>query len=197
MINLYKTGTWNDAENDAQYADGSLCQYDPEPCEQGWVFSEHNNLCYKLVNVHTNWGDAINTCKAAIANPSANLASIPDQRTNSFLARLTYRVISWIGASNNSDGDWAWSDESQWNYTNWGPEEPSTGNNVVINWPGFNSGMWKSVFTEDHLAPALCQYDLNVETTATTTLPPTCAPSTTTTTSTCACPTAHTTGIYK
>ena len=24
MINLYKTGTWNDAENDAQYADGSL-----------------------------------------------------------------------------------------------------------------------------------------------------------------------------
>ena len=119
--------------------------------------------------------------------------------TNDFLARLTNRVSLWIGASKNSDGDWAWSDGSGWNYTNWGSTgETGAGNHAVINWPGYFLGHWKSQTSNDYLAPALCQYDLREETTtattpsppATTTCPPpvTCSAQSTTT-----CPATPTT----
>ena len=183
MFNLYGHGTWSNDADDATHAEGSLCQYDPEPCALDWSFAEHNNLCYKVVNIQTNGGEAVNTCKDAIANPSANLASIPDQMTNDFLARLTNRVSSWIGASKNSDGDWAWSDGSEWNYTNWDSAgETGAGNHAVINWPGYFLGQWKSQKSNDYLAPALCQYDLREETTIATTPSP---PVTCSTTITC------------
>ena len=191
MVNLYSHGQWNNDDDDASHAEGALCQYDPEPCALDWSFAEHNNLCYKVVNIQTNGGEAVNTCKEAIANPSANLASIPDQMTNGFLARLTNRKSSWIGASKNSDGDWAWSDGSGWNYTNWGSGEPSSGNATLFNWPGSFLGKWKTQMSNDYLAPVLCQYDLREKTTTTCTATPattcsTCSatptPTTTTTT---------------
>ena len=171
MFNLYTHGTWSNQKN-AKYAEGSLCQYDPEPCAPDWSFSENTNLCYKFVNILTNWNDAINTCKSSIENPSANLASIPDKSTNDFLARLATTVSSWIGASKNSDGDWAWSDGSGWNYTNWGSGEPSSGNATLFNWPGSFLGKWKTQMSNDYLAPVLCQYDLREKTTTTCTATP-------------------------
>ena len=201
MFNLYGHGTWSNDADDATHAEGSLCQYDPEPCALDWSFAEHNNLCYKVVNIQTNGGQAVNTCKDAIANPSANLASIPDHMTNDFLARLTNRLTSWIGASKNS-GDWAWSDGSGWNYTNWGSAgETGAGNHAVINWSGYFLGQWKSQTSNDYLAPALCQYDLKEETITTATPSPpattTCPPPVTTTTTTCpATPTTTCSTIY-
>ena len=88
MFNYWgNKGVWNDATN--REKQGSLCQYDPMPCEIGWRYSEHNNFCYKLVKVKTNWTEAIRTCRKATTNPSANLASIPDFQTNCFLAKIT------------------------------------------------------------------------------------------------------------
>ena len=162
MFNFPTPGNWSNEKNDASYVQGSLCQYEPEPCEEGWAFSEHTNLCYKLVNIKTIRSDAVKTCQEAILNPSANLASIQDDLTNSFLARLNYKISSWIGASKGSEGDWVWSDGSHWNYTNWGTDdEPSNGDQIVFNWPGLSSGQWTNVptVTVGHLAPALCQYD--------------------------------------
>ena len=172
LMNLYDEGTWSNEFNDAAYAQGSLCQYDPEPCAPDWSFSENTNLCYKFVNILTNWNDAINTCKSSIENPSAKLASIPDKSTNDFLSRLATTVSSWIGASKNSDGDWAWSDGSGWNYTNWGSGEPSSGNATLFNWPGSFLGKWKTQMSNDYLAPVLCQYDLREKTTTTCTATP-------------------------
>ena len=160
MFNFPVVGDWSNVKKDESYVQGSLCQYNPEPCESGWAFSEQTNLCYKLVNVKTIRADAIKTCKEATLNPSANLASIPDQDTNFFLARLNYKISAWIGASKSSEGDWVWSDGRQWNYTNWGTDgEPSIGDQIVFNWPGLSSGQWTNVLTVGHLAPALCQYD--------------------------------------
>ena len=44
MFNLHAHGTWSNQKN-AKYAEGSLCQYDPEPCAPDWSFSENTNLC--------------------------------------------------------------------------------------------------------------------------------------------------------
>lgn len=160
LVNHPIVGEWSNVINNVSYIQGSLCQYDPEPCESGWAFSEHTNLCYKLVNTKTIQPDAIKTCQEAISNPSANLASIPDRDTNLFLARLNFKISSWIGASKSSEGDWVWSDGRQWNYTNWATDdEPSNGDQIVFNWPGLSSGQWTNVPIVDHLLPALCQYD--------------------------------------
>lgn len=168
-------GAWYAVKNTVKQ--GSLCQYNPRPCEAGWQYSEFNGMCYQLIKVKTNWTEAIRTCKSATTNPSANLASISDQQTNGFLTKLAKTVSSWIGASRNSDGDWTWTDGTQWNYTNWGKGEPNNFANsedyVLFNWPGIASGMWNDHNSDaDNIASALCQYKLvrdNITTTTTTT----------------------------
>ena len=180
IFNYRREGIWKSELN--SHKQGSLCQYDPRPCQTGWRYSEFNGQCYQLVRVKTNWTEAIKTCKSATTNPSANLASIHDYQTNYCLAMLTKRVSSWIGASRNPDGDWTWSDGTEWGYTNWGKGEPNNFANsedyVLFNWPGIASGMWNDHNSDaDNIASALCQYKLVSDDITTTT-------STTTTTTT-------------
>ena len=175
MMNHFQHSSWSNEENSALYAYGTLCQYDPEPCDSGWKFSEHTNLCYKFIEVKTSWDNALISCKEAIDNPTANLASIPDLSTNAFLARLTNSDTSyWIGGFKSSGGDWAWSDGTEWNFDNWGPEEPSSGD--AESHTIFARGIWSSVVTVDQLFSPLCQYDINegkTTTTSATTVTPT------------------------
>ena len=187
MFNYWShIGAWNTATNNE--IQGSLCQYNPRPCEAGWKYSEHNGLCYQLVRVKTNWTESIMTCKSATQNPSANLASISDYETNHFLAKLTKRVSSWIGAYKTSDGIWKWSDGSEWGYTNWGIGEPNNPENsqdyALFNGPGLTSGKWKNHKSEDDfIIPALCQYKIIVDTISTTPSPTTLTATIKTTTS--------------
>ncbi len=191
------TAYWSDAENEPddgpECPEGFLCQYDPNPCHQGWTYFMHTNLCYNLVQVQSNFNEALEACHDSISNPSTNLVSIHDKITNDFIAKLTDRETSWIGASRNSDGDWAWSDGSVWGFNNIDNENDGLEDYMVINWPGLSSGKWMSVFTDSHLAPALCQYDprQTADTPQPTTLPAsTCSPITT---SECSCTTTTTT----
>ena len=165
MFNFWgHDGMWNSAENNA--FQGSLCHYDPKPCEPGWTYSEHTDLCYKQVLAKTKWKDSMHVCKSESSTPSANLASIPDQLTNNFLSVLTKGESSWTGASRTPNGNWTWSDNREWTgFTNWGPGEPiineqTTEIYMLLNWPGFNPAKWKGM-NEDHKAYVLCQYDLS------------------------------------
>ena len=115
------------------------------------------------------WDDALATCQNSISDATANLASIPDQGTNEFLAALTTATV-WTGARYALINGWTWSDGSLWTgYTNWEDNEPNaiavSGDQqdqpfIFFNW-NTGSGRWNDHHEDDpNLRPALCQYDL-------------------------------------
>ena len=54
------------------------------------------------------------------------MASVPDQKTNDFLLTLVSDEYVWIGAQDaDSEGEWQWSDGTQWAFTNWDGGQPS------------------------------------------------------------------------
>ena len=56
--------------------------------------------------------------------------SIPDKITDDFLNSLINKnVRAWTGGHLNSQGKWAWTDGSEWKYTNWVQGAPD-------NWKG-------------------------------------------------------------
>ena len=115
-------------------------------CLTGWTYLEHTGRCYKFEPKATSWTDAIQSCQSVTSNPSVSLASIPDKTTNDFLATLTNEP-SWIGGYRIPEG-WAWSDGTDWNFSNWHTEtgEPNNYNGlnenyVMTNFIGKN-GFW-------------------------------------------------------
>ena len=81
---------------------------------------------------------------------------LPDQETNDFLLTLVNDEYVWIGAQDaDSEGDWKWSDGSQWGYTNWDGGQP-TGENQDFLHLIKSTEMWGD-FHETNL-PYICQY---------------------------------------
>ena len=81
-----------------------------------------------------------------------DLASVPDQDTNNFLASLTTSRV-WIGGhDSDQEGTWAWSDGTPWDFQNWASGEPGNHNNVTdqdylyINYQ--SAGLWDDAGTE-------------------------------------------------
>ena len=88
--------------------------------------------CYKFVVEELTWKEARKSCQ---------LASIPNEQINDALFELSHdgglghNRGAWNGAyhdfhksyySPTGANRWMWSDGSQWNYYNWGDQEPKT-----------------------------------------------------------------------
>ena len=92
--------------------------------------------------------------------------SIPDQTTNDFLLNTLPTIVKhtevWLGGyRENGNGQWAWSDGSQWTgWTNWQSGKPSIGNNnnYLEFWGIRNSRTWNNV-EKSYGRRILCQYD--------------------------------------
>ena len=107
------------------------------------------------------WSDALSACKSAVSDPSATLASVPDQTTSDFLITLSPSSSIWVGGFKNSDGQWAWSDGSRMTFTNWGTGQPNDccgGLQNYIVFYAFNQGKWNDL-KETKRKRAICQYD--------------------------------------
>ena len=91
-----------------------------DTCPEGWHYFSETNSCYKVVEASKTWDEARTACKEF----DAELASIPDEATNTFLTTLT-TGSSWIGGYHDSDKIWKWSDGSVWSYTNWCSGQPT------------------------------------------------------------------------
>ena len=62
------------------------------------------------------WSDAQSNCNAiAPAGKIGDLASVPNEETNIFLSNITSDRL-WIGGYLNSEGNWAWMDNSTWTF---------------------------------------------------------------------------------
>ena len=63
-------------------------------CEPGWTLFLHG-ICYRAYNSRTSWNVARAACKeSAPPDKDGDLATIPDEATNSFLVGLTTRPVS-------------------------------------------------------------------------------------------------------
>ena len=83
-------------------------------CEYHWIpFSQK---CYQYFSTMKSWSDAQTNCNAiAPAGKIGHLASVPNEETNIFLSNITSDRL-WIGGYLNSEGNWAWMDNSTWTF---------------------------------------------------------------------------------
>ena len=134
-------------------------------CALGWKEFSHTRKCYKVLPQRNSWKNALSACKSAVSDPSATLASVPDQTTSDFLITLSPSSSVWVGGFKNSDGQWAWSDGSQMTFTNWGTGQPNNCcgglQDYVVFYP-FTQGKWNDL-KESKRKMALCQYDRPTE----------------------------------
>ena len=96
-------------------------------CPSGWPY--FNWHCYKYIK------EPFNSWKEARAHCSSNggygdLASVPDQKTNNFLVSLI-SSRAFIGGSQDSSGQWSWTDGSPFTFTHWAPGNPSGDGKVL------------------------------------------------------------------
>ena len=72
-----------------------------------------------------------------------DLASVPDEQTQEFLAALTNKTV-FLGGRLSEEGAWVWSDGTPWQYEAWHQGEPSGGqeNILVMNYFKQSLGSW-------------------------------------------------------
>ena len=89
-------------------------------CPNGWTYFSGTNSCYKFMTSSVSWNDARSAC----LDLNADLPSITNEATNSFLTSLT-TSLCWTGGFLDFDNKWKWTDGSTWGYTNWYSGEPN------------------------------------------------------------------------
>ena len=114
-----------------------------------------------MITDRNSWTSALSACQSAVSDPSATLASVPDQTTSDFLITLSPSSTIWVGGFKNSDGQWVWSDGSLMTFTNWGTGQPNSccggRQDYVVFYP-FSQGKWNDL-KESKRKMAVCQYN--------------------------------------
>ena len=123
-------------------------------CAPGWTLFPHTGRCYKLFKPALSWREAGAIC--SLHKDNGHLASVPDQETNDFLLTLVSDEYVWIGAHDaDSEGEWQWSDGTQWAYTNWDGGQP-TGESQDFLHLIKSTEKWGDFHETD--LPYICQY---------------------------------------
>ncbi|XP_065146178.1 galactose-specific lectin nattectin-like [Paramisgurnus dabryanus] len=94
----------------------------PEKCQRGWT--RFDGQCYKFFSQSVNWATAEKNCRSI----GAYLASVHSTEQNNFLLSLlvSANTAVWIGGHDGEiEGQWLWTDGSQFHFSNWCTKEPS------------------------------------------------------------------------
>ena len=120
-------------------------------CQPGWKHFPNTGLCYKLYSTSTTFDQAQATC----AGEDANLVSIHDEETNTFIKDLSDGNLIWLGGfeSPPNSNIWTWVDGSSFDYNNWhtvnGRQlEPNGGaseDHLAMSWISQLDGSWCDV----------------------------------------------------
>jgi len=81
-------------------------------CPKHW--SSFNGGCYKLFDSFETWDAAENICQGE----GGQLTSVHSEEEDSFLQSIATGSSFWIGGYPNNEGDWVWSDGSDFDYIN-------------------------------------------------------------------------------
>ncbi|XP_033107417.1 macrophage mannose receptor 1-like isoform X2 [Anneissia japonica] len=134
-------------------------------CPPGW--SLNGNSCYKIT---TDADLTFDAASAACQNIQAELASIHDEDTQSFMSLKTEiaQKYLWVGLHDTSnEGKFEWLDGTPYDFTNWAPGEPNdygSGEDCVHLAPWANSmGEWNDLACTG-TAGYICQMPKTCET---------------------------------
>merc|ERR1712227_23265 len=112
-------------------------------CADGWVYFQNTGKCYRSFSSWKSWSSARASCQRSAAPANGDLASIPDQETNDFLAGLT-AFRAWVGGHRGENNEWTWTDQSPWSYESWSLGNPNdfalSQNSLQINY--LRKGLW-------------------------------------------------------
>nr|XP_055046135.1 galactose-specific lectin nattectin-like [Misgurnus anguillicaudatus] len=95
----------------------------PEDCPYGWT--PFGVKCYKFFSQSVNWVTAEKNCQSV----DANLASVRSTVEHNFLLSLIVppTTSTWVGGHDGEiEGQWLWSDGSQFVFTNWCSPQPDS-----------------------------------------------------------------------
>ncbi|XP_048020755.1 ladderlectin-like [Megalobrama amblycephala] len=127
-------------------------------CPFGW--KNFGVRCYKYFSQSADWITAEKSCQSL----GANLASVHHKLENDFLLSLlpSSSTRSFIGANDGiKDGQWLWSDGSEYDFTNWCSNEPNNQNGpencLEIN---YSSNLCWNDKTCSHQLSYICAIDL-------------------------------------
>ena len=143
------------------------------PCN-GWAYNHNTKKCYKFVRKSLTFTNARNECKrigrrngGRSGIVQADLASVHSYQEVNFLNGLTGTPSAWLGATLLRNGQWAWTDGSEWDFTYWIPGKPldpeKLGAFIMANNNGFH-GRWNNVrfsTSRESNGGYVCQY-LNI-----------------------------------
>ncbi|XP_058615707.1 galactose-specific lectin nattectin-like [Onychostoma macrolepis] len=107
-------------------------------CPYGWT--NFGVRCYKFFSQTVNWVTAERNCLSL----DANLASVHSKIEQDFLLSLlpSPSTRCWFGTHDgNHKGQWLWTDGTPYDYTNWGPSQPSGGTENCGEF-NFNPNLW-------------------------------------------------------
>ena len=93
------------------------------PCDPGWdVFGDH---CYFYSTDKESWNDAEEFCQ----EEGGHLASVNTPAIQEYVKyELKRRSMdsAWFGGNDiEEEGVWKWTDNTPWEFTSWGPTQPS------------------------------------------------------------------------
>ncbi|KAH7716304.1 CBN-CLEC-50 protein [Aphelenchoides avenae] len=98
-------------------------------CPVGSIRGPTTLSCYKLYTKRMTWLDAEGQCR----QDNGHLVSIPSTLMNRFLQKTISATVSpsdalldqyWLGGWERA-GNWAWIDNSRWEFTEWAKGEPT------------------------------------------------------------------------
>lgn len=99
---------------------------------------------YKVFLEKCKWHEAQARCRAM----KGRMVTIPDQETQTFVAKLAGGKYLWLGATEEKqEGEWLWSDGSKMNYKAFQPGEPNNYRGVDEDYLLMvNKGMWADTY---------------------------------------------------
>ena len=82
------------------------------PCPHQWT--EFNSSCFRFFSSRKTWVNAEDECLTV----GGHLASVHSSQENMFLQSLASGDSFWLGGYHTGEGDWVWSDLSDFDYLN-------------------------------------------------------------------------------
>merc|ERR1719250_54490 len=98
-------------------------------CPDGW--KEFNQACYRYGDSAKTWEDAESVCQGQTwQGVQGHLASVHSEEENIFVASLAEETIWLCPHDLHQEGQWTWTDGTEFSYSNWAKGEPNNhGNN--------------------------------------------------------------------
>lgn len=122
--------------------------------------TEYNGNYYLLIKGDYTWDQAKTYCEGL----GGHLATVTSQGEDDICYQLwknSGAKACWLGATDAElEGVWKWITHENWNYSNWGGNEPNggTGENVLNYYGDYSDGRWNDSAADDEF-PFICEWE--------------------------------------